>query len=168
MKYLTRTMKFRNPISAFETCFNKGCLEHCWNWKAGKSSGGYGSYSVNGKTEKAHRVSYRLYVGPIPEGMIVCHRCDNPSCVNPSHLFVGTQKDNVVDSVKKGRAKRAFGISHPRAKLTESMVLKARLKYSTGLYSLREIGDLFGVGIPTINGAIHGKTWRHVQGSLPV
>ncbi len=84
----------------------KYCLDEvtgCWNWIAAKTHQGYGKIHVNGKTTGAHRVSYELYVGQIPDGMIICHKCDNTSCVNYSHFFLGTYSDNTQDAIKKGR-----------------------------------------------------------------
>lgn len=78
----------------------------CWLWTAATFSGKYGSYGairVKNKLSKAHRVSYQTFVGPIPSGLSVCHRCDTPECINPDHLFVGTKKDNSLDMMKKGR-----------------------------------------------------------------
>ena len=74
----------------------------CWEWNGAMSSG-YGSFHYNGKTESAHRVSYRINIGEIPDGLFVCHHCDNPKCVNPNHFFLGTNGDNMRDAIKKGR-----------------------------------------------------------------
>ena len=75
----------------------------CWIWMGYLNSGGYGSFYVDGQLRSAHRVSWELHYGPIPEGLNVCHHCDVPGCVNPDHLFVGTQKDNIRDALNKGR-----------------------------------------------------------------
>lgn len=75
----------------------------CWLWLGHKSSKGYGGVQVDGLSKKAHRVAYELVNGPIPEGLYACHTCDNPSCVNPAHIFLGTQHENMADMVAKGR-----------------------------------------------------------------
>lgn len=89
----------------------------CWEWKKGKDQLGYGILYVNGKSEKAHRFSWKIHHGEIPDhdsyhGMVVCHHCDNPSCVNPDHLFLGLAKDNVQDMVAKGRNRCGVGDRH--------------------------------------------------------
>ena len=82
----------------------KGLGKDCWIWLAGKSSAGYGSFRTDAwKHVYAHRLSWELMRGPIPDGLLVLHHCDNPSCVNPDHLFLGTNRDNVLDALKKGR-----------------------------------------------------------------
>lgn len=77
----------------------------CWIWTEYCNNHGYGRFRVDGKKTLAHRASYEAFIGPIPEGMLVCHKCDTPACVNPSHLFLGTDKDNVRDCINKGRHK---------------------------------------------------------------
>ena len=75
----------------------------CWTWLGAKNNQGYGNFNVGGKFERAHRIAYCLSIGEVPAGLFVLHHCDNPSCVNPKHLFLGTQKDNMQDCLKKGR-----------------------------------------------------------------
>lgn len=84
----------------------------CWYWKANTYADGYGQISVKGKPRQAHRVAYELCVGPIPEGLCVLHYCDNPSCVNPQHLYVGTHSDNMQDRAKRGRQPRYGAPAH--------------------------------------------------------
>lgn len=100
--------------------------DECWNWKAGKNESGYGHFWLDQHNVKAHRVSWLLSNGDIPDKMCVCHKCDNPSCINPSHLFLGTNNDNVKDRNKKNRQYRAQGERHGRSKLTTAQVIEIR------------------------------------------
>lgn len=97
----------------------------CWEWKNALSHG-YGRVWHEGKVKRTHRVSYELFIGPIPTAMVVRHRCDNRKCVNPAHLEVGTQSDNIKDSLKRNRAKNWAG---PTSKLTEIQVEEIRKNY---------------------------------------
>lgn len=134
----------------------------CWGWKKSKDINGYGVINVKGKMEKLHRISWLLHFGPIPKGKNVCHHCDNPVCSNPSHLFLGTQKENVYDMIRKGRS--SVGQDCTYAKLTARDVLSIREKYATGKYTQNELGNKYHVHRATIGLIITGKNWK----SLPL
>lgn len=87
--------------------------EGCWGWRAYKDPNGYGQMSVMGKLQRAHRISYTLHYGVIPKGMMVCHKCDNPECTNPDHLFLGTNADNMRDAYKKAQLPTIMSSNNP-------------------------------------------------------
>lgn len=130
----------------------------CWLWTGTLFSSGYGRVKRGGIHYRAHRDSYETYKGPIPDGMLVCHKCDVRSCVNPDHLFLGTPKDNMVDMVIKGRAKipETAGEHNGRAKLTWSQVVAIRADNR----SHRLIAADFGVVKSQITAIKNGKSWR--------
>lgn len=141
----------------FEKKFEK-MPNGCWEWQAAFNHG-YGWFSVSRlKAKNAHRVSYELYVGKIPSGMFVCHKCDNRKCVNPAHLFLGTNADNMHDMAVKGRANRPTGERHPRARLNEEMVKEIRLGFS----STKDLAKRFGVALITVQKAKAGTNWSHL------
>jgi len=96
----------------------------CWLWTGSTKTGTYGAFSVKNFPRFAHRVSWELHRGDIPEGMFVCHSCDTPACVNPDHLFLGTHRDNMKDMRRKSRF--PHGEQHPNSKLTEDQVIAIR------------------------------------------
>lgn len=122
---------------------------------------GYGQFKVNNKVQRAHRVSWTIHFGDIPDRLLICHKCDNPSCVNPSHLFIGTQFDNMKDAVTKGRLNNK-GEKQGCSKLTTEQVLKIRELYATGNYTQRGLGKLYGMCHGQINQIINRKAWTHV------
>lgn len=131
--------------------------DECWEWSAGKNAQGYGKIRINGCPEGAHRVAWSLVNGPIPEGKIVMHKCDNPSCCNIAHLEIGTYGDNVRDMVKKGRH------VHVKKIVTEEQVREMRKRYAQGGIFLRELAAENNMSIVGIHSIIRRKTWKHVE-----
>lgn len=138
-----------------------GCIE----WQGRKTEGGYGSMETMGE-KTTHRIAFKLFVSPIPEGLCVLHSCDNPPCVNPAHLFLGTHADNNKDRAKKGRSADTRGEGHPRAKLTEADVIairKAYRKRSRTGGSCRDLAKRYSVNLSTIHYIITRKNWSHIE-----
>lgn len=150
-------MKKRPLLERFFECLQQS--DGCWTWTSSLLNG-YGRFYVDGKYEFAHRVSYKLFNGPIPDGMCVCHRCDNPQCVNPSHLFLGTNLDNIRDRVEKKR--NATGGNHGRSKLNAESVKLIRRELAKGR-SPYSVSKDFGVASATIKQIEDGKAWSHVE-----
>lgn len=139
----------------------------CWIWIGNRNGNNYGviSKSINqGKQDKllAHRVSYELEYGNIPDGMNVLHKCDNPPCVRPKHLFLGTQLDNIADMVSKNRAIKNRGILNPMAKVTEEQVLDIRFMYATGNYTYNQLAEIFDISDSSIWYIVTRKGWNSV------
>lgn len=145
----------------------------CWNWKSSKDKDGYGKYKMDKKYYRAHRYAYVLEFGSIPTGLNVLHRCDNPSCCNPNHLWVGTVADNNHDAQAKGRSSYAQAINFLsgndlqkgsnswKTNLTEVIVLQIRQERANGV-KLQELADRYGVAERTIEGIVYRKTWTHI------
>lgn len=148
----------------------------CWLWAGPFDRKGYGRWSHPGLRGpvRAARFAYTVAVGPIPEGMYICHRCDNPPCVRPDHLFAGTAADNAADMTRKGRnakglangahtkpERRRIGEAHGSAKLTEDQV--AAIRSLSGSMPQRDIASMFGVGQATVWRVLSGTGWRHVR-----
>lgn len=122
----------------------------CWLWTGAISSRQYGQFWVAGRTVGAHRFALSVRLGhPLPDNMDACHRCDNPPCVNPDHLFPGTAQDNMADCKRKGRIAKACGELNGRTKLTDSDVMAIRSR-GTGMKTHREIAKDYGVARATV------------------
>lgn len=145
----------------------------CWPWKSRSNVRGYGYLQRGGRNGGrilAHRLSWELHRGSIPDGLEVCHECDNPPCCNPAHLFLGTQADNNADAVAKGRARFTFaerpeltsGEANVHAKLTAQRVNEIRALRAAGL-SQREIAERFGVTRQNIRAIVRKLTWRNAS-----
>lgn len=139
-----------------------GMDDQCWQW-VGHTACGYGVVCDNRKSIKVHRFSYQIHVGKIPDGLMVCHHCDNKLCVNPNHLFLGTADDNVQDMVAKGR--QIKGVSCHSAKLTEDDVreIRRRFKGWDKVNGGRPLAREFGVTDVTIRNIVYRKDWKHVE-----
>lgn len=155
----------------------------CWEWTGhvNQHRMGYGSVRIAGKTHRAHRVSYVLFKGSIPDGLFVCHSCDNPPCVNPDHLWLGTHKANMADAERKGRRtpppkligddnpsrkypeKRKRGEAHPRSKASDETITAIRRAYLSGEH-LHHIGERFGLKYTFVQDVVYGRVWRHLFG----
>lgn len=138
----------------------------CWEWTGSRSTAGYGTFGVTTeRTTTAHRFSWEIHNGPIPRGLFVCHSCDNPPCVNPAHLFLGTATDNNADMRAKGRGcdpPRKAGEHHHRALLTSAQVTEIRRRYIPRVVTRRMLAEEFGVSVATIKAVIDGRNWREV------
>jgi len=149
-------------------------IDGCWLWMGYHDRAGYGMVGVNGRTQLAHRVAWVLYDGDHLGNLCVLHKCDNRQCVNPAHLFVGTQQDNIADMVQKQRhthgkrhiwsrnLNRARGEHNGRSKLTVADVLRIREEAAAGI-PLNELGRRFCVSATTIKGIVVRETWRWVS-----
>jgi hypothetical protein len=143
---------------------NKRGHDECWEWIGNKAPNGYGRIQEGGKGSShlgAHRVSYKLHFGIIPDGLFVMHSCDNPGCVNPSHLSLGTPKENTADMIAKGRKRvvAPAGERHAKAKLT---VADVRFIRSNPHFSHAALARHFGVGTTTVRNVRSGKNWQNV------
>jgi len=149
----------------------KKSLFGCWEWKAGKDAGGYGHFFLKSlgkgkkKHTKAHRFSWELHYGPIPDGLFVCHKCDNPACVRPTHLFLGDNSTNIKDAFNKGRMTRR-GIKNSRAKTTETEVIKIRktnqLKGESQAALARRIAPRYNLSVIQVQKILGRRAWTHI------
>lgn len=134
----------------------------CWLWTGNKHPRGYGTIMLARHTYRAHRYAYLITYGELPEGMEVCHRCDNPPCVNPNHLFLGTHQDNMDDMKAKGRLPYRKGAASGRAKLTEDQVRDIRSRYVHKYGCLAALSREFGVTPEAIAYVVSRKNWSHI------
>ena len=133
----------------------------CWEWTGSRKPSGYGGFALRGQWEAAHRASWKIHRGDIPDGLHVLHRCDNRRCVNPSHLFLGTHEDNMADCVAKGRTVR--GERKPSAKLTEDDVRAIRSAYVPWKNGVYRLAAEYGVSPGTVTAIVKRRKWAHVS-----
>jgi len=131
----------------------------CWNWTSNIQSKGYGTLTWQRKMTYAHRLSYEIHYGPIPSGAFVCHTCDNPSCVNPEHLFIGSPKDNSSDMVAKNR--QCKGSAFPQSKLTTRDIKEMRRLRNNG-YTYQRLADRYKISKSHARHCVNKRYWKHV------
>lgn len=134
---------FKNKFNTIRFWSKVRKTKKCWIWTGAKILSGYGRFGIKNKAYYSHRISWSLVNGTIPKGFQILHKCDNPSCVNPNHLFIGTQKDNMLDMMKKGRKAKIklTGEINPKAVLTEKQVKEIRRKYSDRSVGVEKIAS---------------------------
>lgn len=145
---------------------SKSDPDSCWEWKSHRQDDGYGCVRTKGNSLlRAHRVAFELTNGPIPEGLFVCHKCDNPPCCNPAHLFAGTCAENNHDKHMKGRQgtdNGAKGEANHGAKLTEAIVSEIRRRYTQDRIYQRLLAVEYGVSPKEIYRIVNRLSWRHI------
>jgi hypothetical protein len=157
-----------DPIIRFWKFVDRKGPEDCWNWTggcAGPPGNEYGSFQPGGravKRTKAHRFSYTIHCGPIPDGLFVMHTCDNRLCVNPAHLQLGTPLDNMRDKIAKGRERYPQGPARAATRLSEDNVRTIRSAPKYYGY-INDLAARFGVGRGHINKILHREKWRYLQ-----
>lgn len=140
--------------------------EKCWEWKLSKNIFGYGRVRYKNTMTIASRIAYAITDNEIPDGLFVCHHCDNRSCCNPNHLFLGTIRDNVLDMEAKGRARHPFGEKLNSSLLKDCDILKIREMYSKRNITAIKLAELFNVCDSTIINIVNGKTWKYSGGVI--
>ena len=152
-------------IARFLAKVNK--TSECWLWAGGLSDKGYGVFWLgtkrDGKDQYAHRVAYEIAYGTIPDGLDVLHKCDNPTCVNPAHLWAGTHTENMRDMFAKGRRRTLPGEKNPRAKLTWEKVREIRSRYVPHVVTCKMLAGEYGVDPALIHRIVRGRMWKEPQ-----
>jgi len=149
------------PLSYFEARSEKNMATSCWVWTRASSPLGYGAFGdTDGRVKRAHRGAWEAANGPIPPGLFVCHRCDNPACVNPAHLFLGTNNDNVRDMVSKRRHAKGDRNGQSKLSATDVGIIKMLLGLGVKQWMLAK---LYGVDPSNISHINRGSTWAHKE-----
>ena len=160
--YLDEDLKNDSQLSVKERLEKNGVVKEngCIEWAKQRDTDGYGKISIKNYPYAVHRVAYEIYNGPIPPGMLVCHKCDNPSCFNPEHLFLGSSKDNLQDMVNKGRKPRGEKVHN--SKLTEEQVREIKIRLNAG-EKVSNIAEDYAVHGRAIRLIKDGINWKHIK-----
>jgi hypothetical protein len=134
----------------------------CWEWTGARGTHGYGQIrTIENRSRATHRLFWEMTYGPIPHGLWVLHRCDNPPCVRPDHLFLGTPQDNHRDMVSKGRVAR--GTMKPNVKLSPAQITEIRARYASGGLRYKDLAQQFGISICLVGFIVRREKWKHVD-----
>lgn len=153
-----KSLKYR-----FEMKFKIDKPNKCWIWLKHKNKKGYGIFGIaSSKSVRAHRFSYELYVGKIPKGLLVCHKCDNPACVNPNHLWLGTIKENNSDRDKKGRCVSLKGEKNGHAKITDKIAREIKQRIISG-EPMTKIARELNIKYCIVANIKSGSSWKHIN-----
>jgi hypothetical protein len=157
---MPRTYPCKSLQERFWSKVNIPDLFLCWEWLGYRDHNGYGELGVNGRTTSAHRLSYTLNIEAIPDGLFVLHKCNNPACVNPYHLYLGSQQDNMNDMVRASR--QTIGENHPNAKLTETQVIEIIKLLKTNIKH-KVIAEIYSTSEANISLINSGRLWKHLS-----
>lgn len=148
-------------VDRFHSHYVRSEPDKCWEWRSARSQNGYGRFMLSGKARIASRISYEVHCGPIPAGLCVMHICDNPACVNPHHLRLGTHSDNMLDRNVKGRARGGSlrGERHWNSKISQEQADKIRILARQGRVPQRSIASMFGISQSQVSEIKNENTW---------
>lgn len=146
--------------SRFWAKVTKGDPSECWEWNRGCDADGYGVFHFKYATYRAHRMAWTLTHGELSPALAICHRCDNPPCCNPAHMFPGTLNDNNVDKAQKGRS--LIGAENPRARITDAQVLEIRRLSAMGVRR-RALSERFSISVAQTRRIVVGEQWAHLS-----
>lgn len=159
----TARVRWGETLSRFWSLVSKQGDKECWPWLGDVQAYGYGRFHWKGRQQIATRVMWDItHSEVVPADICVCHTCDNPICVNPRHLFLGTKDDNNKDAKRKGRMKGAVGEKHSKAKLTDADVIAIRAAFKRGNVTKSALASKYGVGRTAIRAVIDGSHWKHL------
>ena len=139
----------------------------CWLWVGKTNADGYGELHSEDNEfglRSAHRYSYTIHHGHIPAKLQVLHKCDQPCCINPDHLFLGTQQENIADMDRKGRRKVGVGVRHSKARVNNEQAIAIKQEYSKGLLKQKDIAEKYGIDRSAVSAIVNNRTWKHVKG----
>lgn len=153
----------RPPEERFHKSYVPEPNTGCWLWLYGGFKAGYGEFHVNLERQNAyaHRYSYEIHKGEIPKGMVVRHQCDQPACVNPDHLILGTKKQNSEDMVRRRRSRA--GMNNPKAKINDSIVIAIKEMYLNGGVTQYDVAEKFSIDQAMVSRILNGKAWKTAQ-----